>query len=207
MKLNKIHVAILLMFSILSIEWTPRQPHAVTGNEKNTLVNGTGITFNYTTLKLTKEKYQQLIAKDGNSSNTGDRNESEQQKKNSIVFQFSYLSQTYPYPTLRAFPKTMHGQNIIFGKPRNLEYSVIRPLPDLSVCDEQVTGDLEITVYNMELLKQESNPADKEAYQYFVFTPKFDDSTQHVYFEINVFPRTSPGLLPPSRLLKPSPPY
>lgn len=81
------------------------------------------------------------------------------------------------------------------------------PSPDLSVCNEQVTGDLQIAVSDLELLKVDSNPDDPEKYEYFLFTPKYDDSNQHVYFEISVFPSTSPGLARPSIGLKPSPPY
>ena len=85
MKINKIHLAILLMLSILSVEWTPNYtgvPVAIEKNvrltlpeffpanlnnyafgallEKNLFINDAGITLNYTKLKLTKEKYNQL---------------------------------------------------------------------------------------------------------------------------------------------------
>ena len=218
----------LVMFSLLFLGWTqndsPDQSSKIVNPSLNNTtnpcltINGPGLflesiktntTLNYTKLKLTKDQYNILLSGEQFKKSTSDtaKNKNGSLKKNAIVFQFAYLSQAYPYAQLRAYPMKVQGQTTTFGLPVDLDFENTRPAPDLSICTEHVTGDLQITFGEMELLKEESNPVGTENYQYFLFTPKFDDISQHVYFEISVFPSTSPDLLPKTRILNPSPPY
>ncbi len=169
----------------------------------------TNITLNYAKLLLSKDQYDSLSSERQfiNPTTGTDKNIKSTLGKNIIVFQFAYLSDIYPYPTLRAYPMRVRDQRIVFGLPIDLGYQNSRPLPDLSVCGEQVTGDMQIAFSELELLKEDSNPKDRENYQYFLFTPKLDGVSQHVYFEVSVFPYTGPGLIPKIKFINPSPPH
>lgn len=231
MKAAKTTTATLTMFSFLFLGWIQRDisnPNKVVNTSKcalgmpHTLLFITGggmnfsertkeakITLNYTKLILSKDQYDKLSYEDRskNPVTNADRDGKMSHKKNVMVFQFAYLSELYPYPTLRAFPMRVKDQRSVFGVPVDLDYESSKPAPDLSVCTDHITGDLQIAFSEMELLKKESNPRESEKYQYFLFTPKFDDVSQHVYFEVSVFPSTSPDLIPKTRIINPSPPY
>ncbi len=222
---------VLLMCSSLLICWTQKNKN--TGNEAEKKLKSsidfvndfvladtrsaglagktgeTNITLNYTKLLLSKDQYDSLSSEmQFNNRTTGtDKNAKFNLGKNIIVFQFAYLSDIYPYPTLRAYPMRVRDQRTVFGLAVDLDYQNSRPLPDLSVCGEQVTGDMQTAFSELELLKEDSNPKDRENYQYFLFTPKFDDVSQHVYFEVSVFPYTGSGLIPKSKFINPSPPH
>ncbi len=224
-------IVVMLMCSYLFIGWTIKNKD--TGNEaekkmksSTDFVNDfvladtrsaglagktdeTNITLNYTKLILSKDQYDSLSSETQfkNMTAGADRNVKSTPGKNIIVFQFAYLSDIYPYPTLRAYPMRVRDQRTIFGSPIDLDYQNSKPLPDLSICGEQVTGDMQIAFSELELLKEDSNPKDRENYRYFLFTPKFDNVSQHVYFEVSVFPYTGPGLIPKSKFINPSPPH
>ena len=230
MKSAKTITTALTMFSLLFLGWT-QNDKSCTNKAEHTLkptfctpqtllfTNGdgmtiterikeTGITLNYTRLILSKDQYSKLSSEDQfKNPGSPDKEGKTSLKKNVMVFQFAYLSELYPYPTLRVFPMRVKDQRAVFGSPLDLNYESPKPAPDLSVCMDQVTGDLQIAFSEMELLKKESNPKEPENYQYFLFAPKFDDVSQHVYFEVSVFPSTSPDVLPKTRIINPSPPY
>lgn len=198
---RKISIVTIFLFCIIAASWTPKRagmPRA-----------GYNVTLNYTKLRLTRSQYNKLASEE-QFKNGGDPSGAAGRSnlgKSVLVFQFAYLDEMYPYPTLRAFPMRSKDQHSVFGSSIDLQYESSKPLPDLSVCAPQVTGDMQIPFSELELLKKESNPGDPGRYQYFLFTPKFDDVTQHVYYEISVYPYTAPDLLPKSRFLNPSPPY
>lgn len=166
------------------------------------------VTLNYTKLILTREKYNILVASLAKHDPEKDGEKKDKPGKNGgIIFQFTYASIIYPYPTLKAYPMMANGQNILFGNPLDLDYFDTKPAPDLTVCEEQVTGDLQIKILDIEFLKKESNPGDGEKYEYFIFTPKYDVTNKHVYYEVSVYPSTNPDLIPKSKTINPSPPY
>ena len=209
MKSAKTITTVLMIFSLLFLGWIPKGGKYLKKPEKTSKLPADFITLNYTKLKLSKDQYNTLGSRDQfiKPANDAERRENENRKKNAIVFQFAYLSDIYPYPSLKAYPMRVKDMRTIFGLPVDLTYENSKPLPDLSVCLGHVTGDMQIAFSEMELLKKESNPKDPENYQYFLFTPKLDDLSQHVFFEVSVFPSTSPDLIPKTRIVNPSPPY
>ena len=198
---SKISIPLICLFCFFSIGWSKKQLQPV--------VDSYNVTLNYTKLRLTRTQYNKLASEEQfrNSGDGSGMNGKSNLGKNVIVFQFAYLDDLYPYPTLRAFPMRVKDQHTVFGSPIDLQYESPKPLPDLSVCAAQITGDLEIPFSEMELLKKESNPRDPGNFQYFLFNPKFDAATQHVYYEVSVYPYTAPDLLPKTRFINPSPPY
>ncbi|MEO6220556.1 MAG: hypothetical protein ABIO81_09020 [Ginsengibacter sp.] len=150
----------------------------------------------YTKLKLTKAQYNTL-------TNDGEVF----RKRNVLVFQFTYKTNADDYPTLRAYAMEFKHQEIPGSTPVILDYFNTTGSADLSTPYEQVTGDLQILYGELERLKRDSNPGNKEQYDYFLFTPKFDATNLHVYFEVSVVPSTNPDLLVITKSLKPSPPY
>lgn len=149
----------------------------------------------YTKLKLSRDQYDNLT------------NDSGIRQKKVIVFQFTYMKQDDPYPTLWAYAMRKKHQEIKTSISVPLEYASMPPATDLSVDTEQVTGDLQIFYDELQTLKKESNPKDPEDYQYLLFTPIFESSNQHVYFKVTVFPSTA-GIKPlTATYINPSPPY
>ncbi len=164
MKFPKAFIGVLLISSILFSGWIPgdirlqtvmQNDGAATSPAKIKGFNTINFTLNYTKLKLTKDQYNSL-ASNVQYNKDDDKRDGTFRKNDAIVFQFTYASEVYPYPTLRAYPVTFKHQQTSFGNPVNLEYENSKPLPDLSVCNEQVTGDLQITFSDIELLKKQS---------------------------------------------------
>ncbi|MEP6583149.1 MAG: hypothetical protein ABJA90_02730 [Ginsengibacter sp.] len=58
-------------------------------------------------------------------------------------------------------------QHEVFSLPRDLQFESVKPLLDLSACAPQITGDMQIALSELELLKQESTPLDPESTSIF----------------------------------------
>ncbi len=148
----------------------------------------------YTKLKLLRGKYDKL---------TNDRDTI--RRKNVLVFQFTYPLQSSNYPILKAYEMQNKHQHIPDTEPVNLIYADATPGADLSQHGEQVTGDLQIKYSDIEKLKKDSNPDNEEKYDYLLFTPKFNSTNYHIYFEVSVVPHTNMDLTVPTSI-NPSPP-
>lgn len=149
----------------------------------------------YTNLILSKAKYDDLT------------NDGVIRRKNVIVFQFTYLLQSSNYPTLKAYAMKFKHQDIPDAMPVNLDYAITPPTTDLAESGEQVIGDLQIEYGDIEQLKKDSNPGHKENYDFLLFTPKFDTTNHHIYFDVSVVPSTHIDIiLTITKSLNPSPP-
>lgn len=156
---------------------------------------------NYTKLVLSKELYDKLRLSAAQATGSGVT------KNDVFIFQFAYQDASQPYPTLAVYYRHQQGSKISFTGPLMLSYfGIEKPHPDLTVCEPHVTGDLQISLDELEALKKETNAAMPENYKTFVFIPSIDGNSKHVVYSVGIDLDASGSLLS-GKTLNPSPPY
>ncbi len=159
----------------------------------NFLQNETGDPVkDYPQLKLSKGKYDSLLGKNFFG------------KKHVLVFQFTYIP-GHSFPTLTVYVmKRKHRKT--FSDGVTLDYYNPTSTTKPNNTDSLITGDLQIKIKKITQLKKVSNPGNPEGYQYLIFTPKYDASNLHVYYDVSVSPSANKDISATTRTLNPSPP-
>ena len=121
-----------------------------------------------------------------------------------LVFQFYYENSGGNSPGLRVFAMKQNHKKIDVSAFRDLHPEPVIRAP-IVLPDTRIQGDLQATKNDLlEILKNSNNPA--TAYDYFLFTPKLQNNSIHVVYEIEVVPTTLKGLNMQRITADPSPP-